>query len=229
MVVGSIPLQAQNFPPDENPVSPGEFVKDIKQLNDELNRVGKSVYESEGSPYINEEWIEGKVYNQSGSRTTNMNMRFNAYEGYLEVQYNNGILALDPSTIKGFSYTDQGKQHLFMNGFQSAEHEIKKEDFFEILYNGNVKFLKRHYITRVEATEPDISTGKYVDTYLPKEQFYLVHSDGSMKRIKLRRRKVLRMFGNEHKDAIKKYAQEQNLSFRNSGDVALIVRFMDGR
>jgi hypothetical protein len=224
----SFTATAQNFPPDDDPVPPSEFVKDVGDLNDELNRMGKSVYESEGSPYLNEEWINGKIYTQSGSKTTQMMMRYNAYDGYLEVQYNNGVLALDPTTIKGFSFTQEGQQHLFMNGYSSSQHDIQKQDFFEVLYNGNMKLLKRHYITRVEATEPDISTGKYVDTYIQKERFYLVKSDDSMEEIKLRRGKVLSMLNNNYRNAIKQYKRDRNLSFRDEQDVAKIVEYLDG-
>lgn len=204
-------------------VEPREsFVNHIieDQLRKGINET--SGYSVEGSPWLNDEWLEGYFIKTNDRPSGNFPIRYNTDQQVVAFQYQGRELLLKPATVKGFVLPGEGSPRVFRNGFSSKEHDISKNLFFEVLHEGEVSLLKYHHTKLLKAISPDYSTGEYTDKYIPDNAYYLLLSDGSMEEIKLKRRHILRALpGNTR--ALKNYANDNDLSFREEHDVAELL------
>jgi hypothetical protein len=208
-------------------VSLGNLFKDGDSYNKLESTSGEDeVYE--GSPYLFKgDWLKANIYIDKNNVTEEAELRYNLHKNRLEVKYQGSVLLVEAQNVYGFSINQNGQTKFFRHGFKSDEFEIDKEDLIQVLYSGKVRFIKKFDVRLSEGMAPDMTTGKYVNKYLDTEDYYLVDQEGNYKEVPTGRWRFLRMFDGNVKSKIKKYAKQNDLSFRDEADLTKMITYYD--
>jgi len=125
----------------------------------------------EGSPYLNDAFVEGKLILKSGTKFSQVPMRITIANAELEYQYENTVYAFANNLLIGEVIF--GQDTFVCEALQGVKEF--EQAFFQRIVNGEVQLLKKINITFQEAEpeKPFINTepAKYIrqsDTYYVK-------------------------------------------------------------
>ncbi len=190
-------------------------------------------YESiSGSPYLDEDFNKGTVYTFSGDTYDDISMRYNAYEGLLEVINKETKILLEKDFAKGFSYEyvdNEGREVTVEFTSRLGIDGLDEETYYQILYNSeNVSLVREISVKLVEGGTPNTYTG----TSVTQKQFtrsvntYVI-TNGRAEEIKLSKGGFRRAFP-EHKNLIKTLIKENKTDFDDLVDLEeFMIEFND--
>lgn len=95
-----------------------------------------------GSPFLNDNWMPGKVWFSNGETTDSLYIRYSSFRD--ELLYYNKVLSahivIDKATLQGFSFTgNDGNDRIFRK--QYYDGFFKGDRFFEVLADGPTQLL----------------------------------------------------------------------------------------
>lgn len=183
----------------------------------------------EGSPYLFDKWLKGEVILTDSKVKEDISIRYNSYEDQVEVVNNGQTLVLDPGAIKGFTiytYDENGSKitHHFQNGF--AMESYSKDNFFQVLYDGENKLLVKLKNQLVEGANNSYSGATMGDRFLTSKKYFIVKEDGTAHDIKLRKRDLKKLFS-ENTAELKRFQREEGLSLRSEVGVISFLMHLD--
>ncbi len=157
-----------------------QSIYDVRNAIDffEFNRMQrgeqkKSLSESdiEGSPYMNDEFINGSIYTVSKTQYTDVPLRYNIYNDDIEFETpQNDVYALGaPEMIEKVVFGDYTMEYI---PFEFAK-KIKK-GFFKLMLSGKVSLYARPEIQFIEAKEPAPYKEAEPARFNPKEDRYYI-------------------------------------------------------
>jgi hypothetical protein len=186
------------------------FIQDIN---------GRPIFENgyteiEGSPYLNDTWSRGTVRAKHNGKTYELaKMRYDAYKDELEYKENQKPYRFG-SEITEF-VTNDG---IFRNGFPVYE-SLTARSFYQILYDGKVKLLKRT-TARVQ-TEKLYSSATQTKRFIKEESLYLF-KNGILTRLKKDKKSLLEALG-EKQDELDAFIKDQKLKLSKEEDILRII------
>ena len=181
---------------------------------------------AKGSPFLFDDWMPAIIFNNADTKYEDRKIRIDTHKQNILLKRNDGYVILNPREIKKLVLP--GRLLTFKNGFESKEHNISKNIFMEIIYDGNNVALINHHNTKlVESRGVDPITGKDEDKYISDNQLYLIDSNGSYHEIKKLKDKFILPPLSDHKKELEKYAKKNDLSFKEKNDVAKILAHYD--
>jgi hypothetical protein len=181
----------------------------------------KTVGAVEGNPYWEETFAEGETKSrQNGKWIRYPKARFDAYKNEFEyeAELTKKVFRIDASQITDFKLNGI----LFRCDFPPIG-EWDKHHFYQVLYDGNTKLLKRIY-TKI-LTPTDFGSVTKPSKFVQEEQLFLL-KNGEMKRIKGKKSKVLEVL-NEKESAVSDFVKSKSLDYSSEGDLQKIVAFYD--
>ncbi len=197
----------------------------VEQLYTSFN-VSKEEFESmEGSPYANETFLKGNIYQGKELATKNVLLRYNALADEIEIskskeskEYN--ALIKDPNIyVKIF-------QDIYV--FVPYNGSKEKGGYFNVVTEGNQFDLYKK--TTVTYKEPYFAETSYQKDRPAKWEntiiYYLVGKDGSFYELPTKRPKVLDVM-NKKKKEVKKYIKEQNIDLDEEQDLSKLVTYFN--
>lgn len=186
------------------------FIQDIN---------GRPIFENgyteiEGSPYLNDTWSRGTVRAKHNGKTYELTkMRYDAYKDELEYEENQKPYRFG-SEITEF-VTNDG---IFRNGFPIYE-SLTARSFYQILYDGKVKLLKRT-TARVQ-TEKLYSSATQTKRFIKEESLYLF-KNGILTRLKKDKKSLLEALG-EKQDELDAFIKDQKLKLSKEEDILRVI------
>lgn len=191
----------------------------------------KKYADTEGTPYLFENWKSGELVMSDGKVKEGVSIKYNVHEEQVEVSNNNQTLALFPSSIKEFTifnHDENGRRvsYQFRNGFDINSYS--KDDFFQVLYDGEHKLL-----AKLESQLVEGSGGSYGRTdrgafFQQSKDYYVVKPDGEAEKIKLNRRNLIKAFP-DMKQEIKTIEKQNNLDLNSEAGVAALLRQLESQ
>ena len=209
-----------------------DFNDFLKTLNGSSTGISSNFAEKrtvvvKGDPYLSKEWNLGYLY-AAGKKTKALPLRFNLAENAFEVQTENDIIIIDSYRIEGVDFLSPQKA-VFKNGFTSNEKEnIDKDTMFEIIYDGDFKLLKKNYVSLTKAVAT-YGTANQEDVYKNYSKFYFYTANNEYVETKLKRKDILSFFEKKDQKKVEKYAKENNLSFKDTNEVAVILKYAEAQ
>jgi hypothetical protein len=183
---------------------------------------GERIAEAEGSQYLSEEWIKGRITLNDGDIITPIDLRLNLYRNeihYLEKGIEYSIP--DPKIIKEIAIGDR----IFIYGSFKKEKAISS-GFFEILVKGKTELLVLHYITRKPAYYNEaLSCGDKYDHLILGQRYFIKSGDSIVEHDK-KGKKLIACLG-EKRDLLRKKIEDENLSFKKMEDLVKIVNYVN--
>jgi hypothetical protein len=143
----------------------------------EFRKIQLDIKDIEGSPYLSEEFSEGKVL-MNNMLYDGVNLRYNVYNDRFEVNLDTETIMIDPvkNTIDTLYYLEQKFVRKFLNPEKSNELS-----HVEVLYShpdGNL--LKKYRIELIPATQPGAYTEAQPAKFKTSSPFYYLERPGNM-------------------------------------------------
>jgi hypothetical protein len=177
---------------------------------------------TEGSPYLFEDFYEGIVSLENGYTTRPLQIRYNTHTQSIDFMSGNLAFNVTGEQIESFKFTMDGKEHHFKKGFDLRG--ISEDDFVEVVSEGEATFIVRHYTNFFEDAA-SYGQATQQDRYVTDEVFYLKVGNDDFNRIRRpNQRRVMRNF-DRFEDELEQFADQQNVDFANRLDVARLVDY----
>lgn len=174
----------------------------------------------QGSPYVNEEFVIGKVFINEDKPYTGL-LRYNAYNDGIEMKTENGVITL----LKREYLKAQidGKLYLIEN-YKTENGTIRKTYFVE-LNEGKARLLLNQRKKFVEA-KPARST--YSKDQPPKFEdetsYYLITEGKAAVKTKLKSNDVLAAFA-DHQKELQDFVKQNKLKLKNEAEVIQLLAY----
>jgi hypothetical protein len=200
---------------------PDQYVSPTTTIQTHTNEV------IHGSPFFNKKWEKGRVILKSDKKTKALPLKYKIYKNKLLFKKNDRKLAVNSNKIKGFILMQKRQKLLFKNGFKAPRYHINTNRIMEVIYDGQVKLLKKHNIQLMRGSRPDPISGQITSNFIKTEDYFLIDADGNFHKIKKLKRKYILSALRNHQKQLKKYVKSNNLSFKTQTDLKKILSHYD--
>ncbi len=177
---------------------------------------------TEGSPFLVDDFHEGVIYLKNGHVTRPMQIRYNSYEQTIEIRHNNMAFSVGNDDISHFYFTVDGRKYEFRKGYDASR--LSEEDLVQVLAEGEVTFLARHNTNFFEDMA-SYGTATQQDRYRSTATYYLQSGEDTPNRLRsLSERRVMRSF-DRFEDELQAFADEQHLDLSDPDHVTRLVEY----
>lgn len=167
-----------------------------------------------GSPYINEEFVNGTIINDSASYQGIL-LRYNAYEDRMEFKPKSGVeLYFDtPEKYKQFIIAD--KKYVYCN---------ELHEYFELLQEGKISLLKKEsiFLNESEPAQP-FKDPKPAEFRTKPPVYYISINNGDF--VKIKKDKDLLDIISSNKKEVQTYISKNKLKVKNEEDLQKIISY----
>ena len=178
-----------------------------------------------GSPYVNETFAMGKIYNETEVLLSNVKLRYNAYSDEIEINNSKtgnvndyGALYKDPNLFIKIN------KHVYV--FVPFENSISMGNYFEILSeNKSFDLFKK---TTVKFIGPTYAVTSYDNNkpaeFKHKQVYFLVDQLGNFYELPSKKNKLLKFLSKDHKE-VKLFAKNNSLNLNKEKDLIRLVSY----
>jgi hypothetical protein len=172
-----------------------------------------------GSPFLNDEFINGKVTLTNGKKYENVALKYSAYkdELYFKNPKDNSLLsfvvAVKEFELSGLKY---------ITGLPAVDNFTEKS-FYVLLTNGKTKLLVKNYKTILQSKPYNSPT---IEKKFEDYKSYYIFKDGIMKRFKPSKKEFMQIFA-EKSSEIDSYLKKEEIDFKNNADLAKVFEYYD--
>lgn len=182
----------------------------------------------DGTPYAENQWAKGSILTDSGIIFTDVEMKFEAVSGLLAIRHNADSVYLRPSVVTEFQYHIDGQLHLYKNGFYAPSVKVKKEDYLQVIHEGDWSIYKQVKKEYKEANfDPVFNTGNRFDSFQDANRYIVKSPDGSWSTLSPTRRNINRLFGSRSGE-VNSFIRSNGLNLSNDVDLGRIFEFASG-
>lgn len=171
----------------------------------------------DGSPYLKSDWSIGIVKTPNGKTYEIARVRYDAYKDELEYDQAGKYFRLGPE-IAEFSSGDG----TFRNGFPDIDN-LNKRSFYQVLYDGKTKVLKKISIRIV--TEKPYGSATEVKRFLKDEHLFLFKNN-MMSKLKRDKKSILSLLENQTSE-LENFIKDQKLKLSKEEDILKLVEKYD--
>lgn len=174
-----------------------------------------------GSPYLVDDWAKGNVKFKDNSFARNGDLRYDVLEDVLVVKGTDGNENVFDAPVDEFTLNILGKERLFKTGF-TGDKGITEKTYFEVIYNGKHKFLKRTTKTLIESRAYNSAsvTKKLEDAII----YYIAGPDNKVRVVKRNEKAILDVLKNPQ---LNKYVKENKLNLKEDVDIIKLFTYYD--
>ena len=181
-----------------------------------------SVYENvSGSPYLNPEWITGKVIMSDAKRYEGVSLKYDQINDDVIFKGKDGT-ALAVDYVKEFKLAPYGEiadSTVFRSGFPAVKSNSAKS-FYEVMVDGKSKLLKKTIKTINTSREYNSAT---VDkTVVGTTNYYLVNQAGNIVFISKDKKSVLRELPGKETE-LNAFIASNKLNLKNDADLIKLI------
>ena len=192
-------------------------------------RLNKNLDGVQGSPFLLEEWSKGEIFNPEGKVFRVERMRFNIAQNRIEYESGSQIYELVVPYSKFIINQANGDgtyiPRTFLLGFPSIDSQNAKT-FYEVLYNGETKFLRHFKIIVNEYAEP-LSVTRIKRFRQITALYVYQHQQNAILKISKGRPELVSLFVDKA-DLIQKYMDENHFKKKmNENDIIKVCTYYD--
>ncbi|WP_320111820.1 hypothetical protein [Draconibacterium orientale] len=179
-------------------------------------------YKIEGSPYLDDAFVNGTIYTTAKTQVPDVPLRYNIYNDNLEFKTSDGtILELaHPETVERAKLG--GTEMIFTNYLTTTNNTRK--GFFKLLAEGDLTLLAKPDIFYQEAKEEAAYKEAQPPKFIPKPDEYYMQKPGAPA-IKIRKSKDMDELIDQHQKEIDVYIKKNKIKFKNAEDLTQLVEY----
>ncbi len=175
-----------------------------------------------GTPYCDEIFYQGIVFEKNSSTIKDLFFRYNAYKDNIEVKKK-----LSDADSKIFILKKDPNILVKLNN-EYLKFDEKINGYYQILFIGNnYKLYKKSYKIYFKPRTAKSSFEKDIlATYKDKSKYFLVNKEDQFYEFPSSKNKKIKLFGNK-KSEIEKFVKNNNLNINEEDVLIKVVRYFD--
>ncbi|AHW61979.1 hypothetical protein SAMN05444285_104102 [Draconibacterium orientale] len=179
-------------------------------------------YKIEGSPYLDDAFVNGTIYTTAKTQVPDVPLRYNIYNDNLEFKTSDGtILELaHPETVERAKL---GETEMIFTNYLTTTNSTRK-GFFKLLAEGDLTLLAKPDIFYQEAKEEAAYKEAQPPKFIPKPDEYYMQKPGAPA-IKIRKSKDMDELIDQHQKEIDVYIKKNKIKFKNAEDLTQLVEY----
>lgn len=183
-------------------------------------RFNKNFMDAEGSPLLWDEWLPGHIVFKNNQKLENISLRYNAFDNFLEVQYQGNeyvVLAVD---YKEFSYTDnRTKQQMTYKNITLANKEVLP---IEVLLESATVYGLHNYINISRGSASGSGGLNPTKDKFQRNSMFCVIKDGELTKVNRNKKAILKALHDQDK-VLENFMEDNNLDVKKDGDLAKLL------
>jgi hypothetical protein len=172
----------------------------------------------QGSPYLDEEFLSGKITTREGTVYTDLPLRYNGFTDDLEFQKGEDSYNIDPKVI--VKRAEFGSSVL--GCLEYYDGSKIKNGFFEILTEGKAILLVRYTVKFIEKEAVKAFAEPRPARFDEPVKDYYMSVEGAPAKLITNKKGLLELFGSK-KDEMESYISKNKLSVKKDDDLIKIV------
>jgi hypothetical protein len=186
-----------------------------------LKEVAPKPVAAKGSVYLNETWTQAEVYLNSGTKITDVPVKYDLKNDILEIDTKEGIKVVPKHLLKKFEIKSSAEPISYLN---SQQLKIKSlAGIFREMVSGHYSLYIKPELEVIQANyNAAMDVGEKADQYIKKERVYLLTDQEAIDVTKANK-KILTYFGDKA-DEVEAFVKEKKLSFKEKSDLVLIIQ-----
>ncbi len=179
--------------------------------------------EQQGSFYLNENWIVGKIVLKNDEIIDSFPIRYDLKHNYLEIDVDGSIKVCALALIKNFSYSGST---VYYNTYSVNKNSQMPDGICQVLIDGKLQLVNYQYLSVIEPTyNQALDVGERNEKLIKKTQLYVIVRNelfevkGNLK-------------GNRHifldqMPKVKAYMKDNKLKFNSIEEIKKIFEFYE--
>jgi len=198
----------------------------IPRLGNEVMRENKYV-DYEGSPYLYPSWKPGIITDKTGKTYDNQQLKYNSYKDQVEINQEGNQIVLNSSLYYKFVFilidenSNKTMHRVFQSGYKIDNYTEK--DYFEVLYDGSVKFLKKVKTEFMEENVNSYGSGGQIKRFLTKERYFIINRAGVASELRINKKSLIEAMGDD-KESVARYIENNKVKVKSEIDILFILR-----
>lgn len=192
-----------------NKMATGDFSKTIAEEN------------IDGSPYLNDDFINGTIFTTSKVQYVDIPLRFNIFNDAIEFRTNDDkVMAMaTPEIIERVTF---GEYEMVYAPF-AVQKKIKR-GFFKVILNGNISLYARPEILYQQPEEPGAYKEAKPARFVSKPDSYFLRI-GLNEAIKVDKKNDVIDFFPEHNDEVAAFIKKNKIKTNKEADLKELVEY----
>ena len=176
----------------------------------------------EGSPYLNDEFINGTIYTTSQTKYVDVPLRYNIFNEQIEFKSDDGVVQAlaAPETVERVEF---GEYKMVYAPFMISR-KIRRSFFKEIESGDRAVLLARPQVFFKEAKEPAAYQEAEPPKFLRKSDDYFIRIEKESA-VLISRKKDLEEVFPDHKNKVDSFIKKNKVKPNNSERMAELVQF----
>ncbi len=187
-----------------------------------LMQAPKKEKKTVGSMYLNDRWRPGVISLYGDVSVKNYPFKIDLRSFNVDINTESEVKVLMFNRVKSFEWFNNGVREKFIS---SKEIQGKApKGFFKIIHEGDFSLYKYYKLNVISSNyNMALDVGTQNNRY-DIDEFYFVCHNEQLKKIKLNKRNILKLFKNKENE-IKEYVKENNLRYKDEIDMGLIFDY----
>lgn len=177
-----------------------------------------------GTPYISNNWSKGTILTTSNQLHKDMEIKYDLFNKILLFKNKTGEVLQSSIPVKEFTVQSMVKnvlvERLFRSGYLPTA-DLGTDTFYEVLYNGDVQFLKLNKKVLFEERE---YSGTTVKTYQDKISYFIALKNNAPELVNKNAASVVKAIGDREAE-LNDYIKNQKLNLRDDADIIKLLSY----
>ncbi len=197
---------------------------DLMNINKALRNESHSVFtdpDIEGSPYLNDDFIEGSVYTNSKTQYEGVPLRYNIYSDEIEFRSDNGqvMVLAAPEVLGKVEFGDYQFEYIFYQILNKS-----RRGYFAVLEKGKASLYSRSQINFTEAKKPAAYQDAQSAKFTKMAEIYFVSVDKEAAKPVSKPKSLQEVFP-DHKTEIAAFIKKNRVKTNNPESLKELVRY----
>ncbi|WP_143053905.1 hypothetical protein [Parapedobacter koreensis] len=186
----------------------------------------KQYTDIQGNPYLFNGWRKGEVTLTGNEKFTGLNLKYDQVNDEVLYEGKGGNDYHFAKQVVAFSIVaDDGESASYRNGFGAYE-KLGNNAFYQVLYDGKVKFLRKEVKTIVERI---VYGSANANKLVQRSERYFIKLEGkTLAEVKRDRKSLLAFLGPEKSGDLGAFIDREKLKFKSDEDVIKLLQYFEG-
>ena len=175
----------------------------------------------QGSPYLNDEFINGSIYTVSKTQFTDIPLRYNIYNQEIEFKNpENKVIALGtPEVVEKVSFGEYTMVYIPFSYNKKVQN-----GFLKVLSEGKVSLYARPEIEFQKPKEPGAYREAEPAKFVPRDDRNFIRIGKDAAQMVVNKKEVIEVFP-DHNDEIEAFIKQNKINVKKQGELKSVVEY----
>lgn len=196
----------------------------ILTMSDGTSAREKQYVDVQGSPFFFDDWEKGEVRLSNGNVEKELDVMYDLVADVIVFKGQDGKSYNFASPVREFKLKGKGRNDgVFRSGF-AKNGAFTEQTFFQVLYDGNTKFLKKN---NKKIVERPVYGSANINKLVQDNIKYFLVIEGQLIESKLDEKSVLGALDSEKAALLKSFIKQEKLKWKSEEDMVRLLEHYD--